>query len=716
MSANLIRAAHGKVSGTAQPSVSGQTRPSNIGADRGIEITERHVAEMQAMLVRLQFDPRAAALTPKLPTPDEFVEFLEHDANKEQLFMLKLANQLDTREKGARDIVINQLESVFQHTHFDLTRDDDGGNAALEDYGGTRYNTPLASTRRGAAASPVVPSGRPMKTKRLVPGIRNNTLQRLDRWILATPTNKTDREISIRARQSLVDHIQDSQARGDQGKRLTDAEIRTAWDDIFHTMSDTNFSADVLSALRNSRPACSFLADRFVAVTADCACGECYDAGEHPDPDAGALYSRLDLDDEDLIDAQFFERYNEQFDQTPSRPAPSVRATLLKKAAARRTGDGGITSMGNDSLLDLYGMRKPHSSTPLYQLEPIRFRDMQVPKSHKGSYLLCRIISRPSEPLCTHLRSSPLADGFACSAYRKCVHFVVEDQDGRAESLCLYNTVHDVIETGRALDELYKLGQALVIREPTFVRAVKGPTITLRVDSPTDVTFLPLSASLLQEATWTTESPSKHIEETVEWLRIQGNKAFSGGQHELAVRAYSAALALEPTPEERLVLALNRAAAYLRLRRYASGFRDASIVLAYLEQGVAGPPAAQSKALMRRATALHYLRQWHRALEDYSRLLELDPNQPTAVKNKAAVETAIGHSKTGVYFWNDIKIAYDLAAETKSPPLDLLPIGDFVGPIEVRKMPHRAGGRGVVATRDIKAGEVVLGEAAWRVI
>lgn len=36
-------------------------------------------------------------------------------------------------------------------------------------------------------------------------------------------------------------------------------------------------------------------------------------------------------------------------------------------------------------------------------------------------------------------------------------------------------------------------------------------------------------------------------------------------------------------------------------------------------------------------------------------------------------------------------------------------IGDFFGPIKVVDMPQRQGGRGVVATRDIQAGELLLG-------
>lgn len=169
--------------------------------------------------------------------------------------------------------------------------------------------------------------------------------------------------------------------------------------------------------------------------------------------------------------------------------------------------------------------------------------------------------------------------------------FVVEDQDGRAEHVCIFNHPLERLLTGNVLDQLLPIGQALVIREPVFARALRGKSIVIRIDSPTDYAFLPQSAALLDGAKWASELPEPNL--SVELLRLKGNEHMGGGFYGCAVKVYSDALALEPTPEERLVLALNRAQAHLHLDNFASCHRDASIVLAYLAQGVTGPPLAE---------------------------------------------------------------------------------------------------------------------------
>ena len=282
----------------------------------------------------------------------------------------------------------------------------------------------------------------------------------------------------------------------------------------------------------------------------------------------------------------------------------------------------------------------------------------------------------------------------------QCLSFVVEDQDGRAEHICIFNHPVEGLYTGDVLDELLPVGQVLVIREPVFVKALRGKSIVIRVDSPTDYALLPPSAALLDGAKWAYDIPQ--AEESVEALRLRGNEHMGEGSYELAAKGYSDALALDPTPEERLVLALNRAQAHLQAENYASCHRDASIVLAYLAQGVTGPPSAEKKALYRRASALHKLRRFERAVEEYKRVFQMDLEQDGALLGHAAVEIALEESRTGVYDWD--RLDPDEIADVAD-----LTIGDFFGPVKVVDMPQRQGGRGVVATRDIQAGELLLG-------
>jgi tetratricopeptide (TPR) repeat protein len=119
---------------------------------------------------------------------------------------------------------------------------------------------------------------------------------------------------------------------------------------------------------------------------------------------------------------------------------------------------------------------------------------------------------------------------------------------------------------------------------------------------------------------------------------------------------------------------------------------------------VAGPPLAEKKARYRRASALHGLRRFERALEEYTRVLDMDSDQDNALFGKAAVEMALEQSREGTYGWDQI----DPLALKRIRRNDPLTMGDFFGPIKVVDMPQRQGGRGVIATRDIDAGELLL--------
>ncbi|GAA5991778.1 hypothetical protein JCM10908_001138 [Rhodotorula pacifica] len=425
------------------------------------------------------------------------------------------------------------------------------------------------------------------------------------------------------------------------------------------------------------------MAHKFEKLAAECSCVDCQGEEAIAESEA-ALLCADDLDEEMLDEIKTARRYNAQFSKPPTTPSPSVRKTLIDKAVRRRDDEESPSSM--EALLCFFGLRKPFSSTPLHDLSPIRIKDMKVPATHTGRYLLTRIISDP--------------------VYGQCLSFIVEDQDGRAEHVCIFNYPITDLETGADLDELFPQGQVLVIREPTFVRAFKGKSIVIRVDSPTDCLFLPPSAALLDGATWRTDPPGYPALTSVEALRLNGNSSMASLSFACAAKAYSDALALEPTPEERLVLALNRAQAHFQLENFAACYRDASIVLAYLDQGVKGPPSAEKKARFRRATALHRMRRFERALEEYELVLELDDAQSQAKESKLAIERMLEQSLTGDFDWAAI-------GSRRQEFDDTFDLGDYFGPIEVADMPDRLGGRGVIATRDIKVGELLLVETVF---
>ncbi|GAA6013669.1 hypothetical protein JCM10207_004811 [Rhodosporidiobolus poonsookiae] len=286
--------------------------------------------------------------------------------------------------------------------------------------------------------------------------------------------------------------------------------------------------------------------------------------------------------------------------------------------------------------------------------------------------------------------------------------FVVEDPTGRAESLGVYNCPHHGINTGSDLDALFPLGQILAFREPTFKPDQSGQGQLLRADSPSDIVFLRPDHPLLRDVHWAYPSPAKPLPASFDFKQ-HGNSLFKQKKYLLAVNAYSDGLAASPSDEQKLLPHLDRAQAHLLIGNFASAFRDASAVLAYLDKDVSSPLGSLLKATLRRARALEGLRLLDEAKTAYEAVREVDPSGAEGKDGVKRVEKMLGQSKTGEYDWQALE---SLRTEKDAMQVE---VGDFVGPVKVVEFKERGGGRGVVATGDIKAGELVLVEKAFAV-
>jgi hypothetical protein len=114
-------------------------------------------------------------------------------------------------------------------------------------------------------------------------------------------------------------------------------------------------------------------------------------------------------------------------------------------------------------------------------LEPILLRQMKVNNIHEGKYLECYVLSRPY-----------LVEGGA-------VHYLITDtEEKELEFLSIYNLNFDLrVKNAEDTRQILTQGSRLIIKEPylKFV-SVKGDFV-LRVDSPTDVVFLPSKIKLV---------------------------------------------------------------------------------------------------------------------------------------------------------------------------------------------------------------------------
>ncbi|BGP18672.1 hypothetical protein JCM10213_002916 [Rhodosporidiobolus nylandii] len=370
------------------------------------------------------------------------------------------------------------------------------------------------------------------------------------------------------------------------------------------------------------------------------------------------------------------------------RPARGNRGEYIYSVQAQREQLLEAQQSGHTMTVTSYmGFPKAFSDKPLGKLKRIDFDEMQIPKTHKGRYLLCRIISLPMSMLGTT--------------------FIVEDPTGRAEWFSTYHYPLHGIKTGPDLDALFPLGQILAIKEPTFKPNQDGRGHLVRSDSPSDLVLLQPDDPLVKGIRWTFPSAARPLQPSFDH-KAHGNNLFKQKKYLLATKAYGDGLATSPPDEQKLLLHLNRAQAHLFLGNFASAYRDASAVLAHLEAGVTAPAATRYKAAVRLARSLEGLRLFDQAKQAYDAVLAIDAAGAEGKAGKQRVEKMVREAKTGEFDWTELKKVSSVGGGEAQ-------VGDFFGPLKVEELKGRGGGRGVVATRDIKAGELLVVEKAFAV-
>ncbi|GBE79899.1 hypothetical protein BKA93DRAFT_776723 [Sparassis latifolia] len=377
-----------------------------------------------------------------------------------------------------------------------------------------------------------------------------------------------------------------------------------------------------------------------------------------------------------------YKAWMEEDNQIPPSPSlPMDREELLGMQAETRESQREWLRNGKVAMrMTVVGFPKHSSSTELRKLERISLADMLVRKTHLGRYLLCRSI--------------------ALSVRASAVQLAVEDPDGTAYGLSIYNfpTMFDC--PPNCADVLFPIGVIFAIREPTFKPAAQGRYPILRVDSPTDIVFMDPQDAILDGVSWRFDirlPGSPELPTTVDGWKERGNVLFKDSQWLPAAIAYTHGLQLDPAAP---VLYSNRSEAYLRLRFYSGALADARSVARV--PGVSD--ALLEKALVREAKAEYARENFEVALAKFEEWQFAHSGDNAAAAEIATwiTRTRRRHeeSRTGTYDW-----AKFFVSSFKQPHLD---IADYQGSIEVRAMANRGGGRGIVATKDIAVGEVLL--------
>ena len=176
----------------------------------------------------------------------------------------------------------------------------------------------------------------------------------------------------------------------------------------------------------------------------------------------------------------------------------------------------------------------------------------------------------------------------------------------------------------------------------------------------------------------------------------EGNAHFQRASYLAAALSWSRGLRIEPGND---LLLLNRSLGYLKIEWYEAALRDSEAVLARCSTA-----EHVAKAGSRAAWAEYGLGQYKKALQRF----ELNDGILPLTQWISRCKQRILEQTTGDYKWAALFKEWQVKYRKDSIPIPRLDIADYIGPIEVRAMDNRGGGRGVFATRDIKSGELLV--------
>ena len=245
----------------------------------------------------------------------------------------------------------------------------------------------------------------------------------------------------------------------------------------------------------------------------------------------------------------------------------------------------------------------------LTKLKKILIGDMLLETWHQGRYLLCRTIAIPY-----------IINGLST---------IVEDETGNAILLSLYNFAKDF---GDDPNLYLPQNTVLLIKEPYLKLSVNG-AMMIRCDSPTDVVIInyrdtnfdAFNIAHISDWAFSLQVMDRVYQHPVpctpkEW-KARGNSLYTFGHYKDAIRVYSIGIGACDTTElanqeDKLLMLLNRAGAYLTIKRYDDSLKDSVLVLEVKSNSI--------NALASAARSYYHLGLFDKALEHYEKLVHLD--------------------------------------------------------------------------------------------
>jgi hypothetical protein len=285
---------------------------------------------------------------------------------------------------------------------------------------------------------------------------------------------------------------------------------------------------------------------------------------------------------------------------------------------------------------------------------------MRFPMVHDRAYLLCRTT--------------------VDAVFAFVVRTIIEDEAGNLERVEIFGRDLQFIHDPGAAAKWLPRGTILCILTP-YLRA-SGENHELRIDSPSDLVFVDACSPLAGK--W-----KQRLAGILEELKCDGNARLRAGDASGAVACYRHALVVGGRAVEQAKVLSNLAACLLQDGRFLEALDVA------LRARALDPRFGRAKERM--GAALYGLGQFEAAREAY---VDAGLEEGIAGCDDRLAEASF----TAAYDWSAIhggmSVMHDVAL--------------WVGPFQCREIAGR--GRGLVATKDMAVGQVVLIEPAFAIL
>ncbi|WFD46539.1 hypothetical protein GLX27_001176 [Malassezia furfur] len=353
-------------------------------------------------------------------------------------------------------------------------------------------------------------------------------------------------------------------------------------------------------------------------------------------------------------------------------------AAIRRREAEREAGTQGDSVYTPRQILDTE--HTFHSTRPVSALTHLEFDELVAPKRFEGRYVVVRV-------------ASPLSLYVSCS-------FVGEFASGAAIPISIAYFTPNLKLHGDELDAMLPEGTLLLIREPyvsTHYLGVGGPitggkgVTGIRVDTPSDVMVLDADDPLVMGLSW----PTPLTPAAPALWRQEGPLA----------RAMQRQLAQPDAPPALVVPDVSREAVRATIRRFLAQDRPGAAWREWLAAerigvwSASGTTGADDALL--HADVLLALRSYADA-EAVLNAVPLEERDDAWTQRMADATAALDfglHGPTGATLER-------MFAATLDDTTPRFSYAEFHGPIEVANIP--GAGRGLVLTRDVEPGELLL--------